>query len=249
MDLTLFVTYGRTGSTLLMRALGQHPKVLVRNPFPFETRTAQYLFLAPRLGIDPLGRPLCYEGATYQPADDLDDRMRGIAHLALQSSPFPISMWQAYYRIGPAEGRQEAVAVVEKAMGLVLAREMLGEHSGFRLISLIRDPRTTVRSIRAFNQQRGFLSFGEEEGVDTLFDRFIAFNMHALELAQLFEGRSLVVRSRGPDRPTREGGGSTARTPRIAKTSRRDATDAKRLGLRGRSHQRAQNVWHAGGEV
>lgn len=194
MDLTLIVTYGRTGSTLLMRVLGQHPNVLIRSRFPFEARTAQYLFLAQRFGIEPLGRPLSYHGATYEPAGNRDDMFREIALEAVKSTSFPASMRQAYCRIANVEGQSGVFAIVEKAMGLVLAREMLEEFGSFRLISLIRNPRMTVRSIHAFNRRRGFLSFGEEAGVDVLMDNVIAFNLDAVQLAQIFAGRSHIVR-------------------------------------------------------
>lgn len=194
MDLTLVVTYGRTGSTLLMRVLRQHPKILVRGSFPFEARTAQYLYLAQRFGIEPLGRPLCYDGATYVPAGDQDNTFHEIALEAVKSARFPASMRNAYHRISESESRSEAIAVVEKAAGLVLASEMMQQFRNFRSISLIRDPRTTVRSIQAFNRRRGFLSFGEEAGLERLMNLVIAFNLRALELAQNFAGRSLVVR-------------------------------------------------------
>lgn len=194
MNLTLVVTYGRTGSTLLMRILGQHPNLLVRNRFPFEARTSQYLFLAQRFGVEPLGRPLCYDGATYEPAGDQDDTFRRIALEAVKSARFPTSMRNAYRQIGESENRLEPVAIVEKASGLTLAREILDEFPSFRAIALIRDPRATVRSIRAFNQRRGFLSFGEEVGYQLLMTRVVGFTEQLLRLYKEFSGRSLVVR-------------------------------------------------------
>lgn len=194
MDLTLLVTYGRSGSTLLMRVMRQHPKILVRAPFPFETRTAQYLFLASQADGLPPAHPLSHGGGTYLITGSNDTEFREIATEALKSDPFPLSMQRTYAWVAEHEGRPDATIIAEKALGQALVREMLDRHSSFRLVSLIRDPRTTVRSIRAFNRRRGFLSFGEEHGLASLLDRVISFNVHALQLVQRYEGRSLMVR-------------------------------------------------------
>lgn len=66
-------SYGRSGSTLLMRALAAHHKIAARAVFPYETRMAQHLFLCYREGMRfPPFTPVKFQHSEYRAWIDSD---------------------------------------------------------------------------------------------------------------------------------------------------------------------------------
>lgn len=192
----LFVaSYGRSGSTLLMRALQAHPQIILRNFFPYETRFAQYGFIA---GERLLALPATVEdaGIIYHPFPPEDEASRRWLNTRLN---MPVTghglepSREYYHTVQQWHGKPAAQWFAEKSIGLHLLRRLLAQWPA-AAIGLLRDPRDTFVSVKFFNRKRGFLSFGEEEGEHELFRQIIIFHKAWRNLAEEFPDRLLTIR-------------------------------------------------------
>jgi hypothetical protein len=197
--LALVVTYGRSGSTLLMQGMARHPDVLMARYHPFEHRIAQYLLAARDANAEVDGMCLELGGASIFAARPRDWRIRLALGLASRKRLFGVGAtpdaWtaaEAVYR-AVCRGRPGRRAVIlEKSVGLAFPQRIRAAWPWTRLVVLLRDPRSVFFSVKAFNRRRGYLSFGEEEGEEALFRRIVQFSTVAD--AQASAGSALRIR-------------------------------------------------------
>lgn len=186
----LVTTLGRTGSTLLMHLLAQHPAVAVHGPFPYEARVASYWasvcagLSAPSSYLQALAavdsRRFWWTGHTAFAAEtfiDQDDGARWLGGAALEElGRFARGQIAGFYAVSAqAQGKAgELRRFAEKRLpGRRLQIALAELFPSGRELHLVRDFRDMVASISAFNRKRaqhGFGSaFGEgKEHVDNL---------------------------------------------------------------------------------
>lgn len=127
---------GRSGSTLLMQLLGTSNEIAFDRAYPFEHRYLEYF-------LNLLNEPVSFDP---QIIDRMALRDAGFRHL-----------WLAFSEV--VRARQPAARLyAEKIAGDfgIVAKSGLD----YRLLQLVRDPRDTFASIRAFDRRRGFYGFG-----------------------------------------------------------------------------------------
>ncbi|WP_188394030.1 sulfotransferase [Mesorhizobium sp. SARCC-RB16n] len=196
MNLTIVVSYGRSGSTIFMRMLRENPAFLIRQVFPYESRTSQYLFAASKVGLPPDLSPVTYQEATYDFAQDGDEAVWDFGRQLNKLKPGdPIAFSRLMLNhVADVEHNTEAVHSVEKGIGVDLAREIAEVRQDVKLIFLIRDPRSIYYSVKSFNKKRGIISFGEEAGDNVLYQRIVQFVQYVRWLSLRTAGRSIVLR-------------------------------------------------------
>lgn len=152
---------GRSGSTLLMQLLGTSEEIAFDSIYPFEHRYLVYLLHL----LTPLGE-------SFEPKRDMSDaelllRPAGrygpipfdpqiVDRVALRDAAFR-HIWCAFSEVVRAQ-QPAARFYSEKMEGdfEILIKSGLD----YRLLQLVRDPRDTFASIRAFDKRRGFYGFG-----------------------------------------------------------------------------------------
>jgi Sulfotransferase family len=174
----LVTSWGRTGTTWLLRLLGEHPGILVSGGYPYEDRPAVYWMhllkvlsessasdavttvedythdLA-RIGrhpvnlAPPIGNETAFEWFGSRYTNDL-------IHLCRES------IQGLYASIADREGLSEARYFAEKVHPIHVPRTAWNLYPNTREVILVRDFRDVLCSIRAFNARRGFAAFGEE---------------------------------------------------------------------------------------
>lgn len=127
---------GRSGSTLLMQLLGTSNEIAFDRTYPFEHRYLEYF-------LRVLNKPIPFD-------PQIIDR------LALRDAAFR-HMWFAFCEVVRAQ-QPAARFYAEKVSGdfEILTKSGID----YRLLQLVRDPRDTFTSIRAFDKRRGFYGFG-----------------------------------------------------------------------------------------
>jgi Sulfotransferase family len=172
-------TYGRTGSTWLMRLLDQHPAILAYRPFEYEPRAVSYwteilgTLSAPASYLQPLATNLSSEnwwlGGESVPMDLPPPDQQVEAELA-QVGPEKIAAL-CKERI---TGFYEAVAASQKKpQPQYFAEKVAPDPAIWRLttelfpatqeVILVRDFRDMACSILAYNQKTKVTSFGREK--------------------------------------------------------------------------------------
>jgi hypothetical protein len=152
---------GRSGSTLLMQLLGTSNEIAFDRAYPFEHRYLEhFLHLLTPLGESPdpkrdsSGVKLSRRPAGRFGSIPFDPQI--VECGALRDVAFG-DMWFDFSEVVRA---QQPVArfYAEKLVGDFMLLTKSGLE--FRLLQLVRDPRDTFTSIRAFDKRRGFYGFG-----------------------------------------------------------------------------------------
>ena len=208
----LVVTYGRTGSTWLMRLLGSHPDIVAYKPFEYEPRVLSYWVgvllalgaptsylqpLAARLGSD---RWWLGDNSTIDALSPPEPKLarllghEGINQLALFAQTRVRAFYQmiaALERQSPATLFAEKVAPDQRVLGTA---QWLFPTT--KCVYLVRDPRDIVLSILAYGERSQTTSFGRERVQSD--DDFVAEVDQALRhITQLHghgDGGDLMVR-------------------------------------------------------
>lgn len=161
---------GRTGSTLLMQLLATAADVVVDRVYPFENAYLPcFMDMARRVGADyradrdgtvhtlveQLGSDVCARAGSipFDPQSiERPDLQRRVLH----------NVWEAFSEAAHhmRNGRRRARYYAEKLQPGVDAAVAIDAGIPVVLIDVVRDPRDVVASIRAFNEKRGFASFG-----------------------------------------------------------------------------------------
>jgi hypothetical protein len=168
----------RTGSTWLMRVLGEHPGVVVHRRYPYETVPSRYWMhmlkvLSEPPNLFPASARRFFQGESdrigynpflYGPFQHVPDLQRWFGRtLVERQAAFCQEMVDAYYgKVASHQGQDAAVFFAEKHLPDHVPRILWEVYEGSREIFLVRDPRDMVASMVAFNRKRGFPAFGRE---------------------------------------------------------------------------------------
>lgn len=210
----LVTTLGRTGSTLLMQLLGQHPRIVVHPPFPYETRVAAFWsatfaeLSSPASYLQAVApadaRRFWWVGYAAFPAEtyvDQDAAVRMLGGRALEAmAGFVRRQVASFYETSAVlQGKAEAGAAwfAEKQLPQPARQQLhFALFPDGRAIYLVRDFRDMLASIHAFNRKRGHLDFGRASDDDD--DQYvIALARGVNDLMAAFRGageRGLLVR-------------------------------------------------------
>jgi hypothetical protein len=166
---------GRTGSTLLMRMLAGHPRILTYRPFQFEPRVASYWIGLLKALSDPasylrqlsdarnLDQPSWWLGANLPlpralPDDSIQEWMGGAGVRELAA--FCQDRIEALYRqIALDRGRDDAAYFTEKYIPGSVQPLLWELYPQAREVILVRDFRDMLSSMFAFNEKRGIQGF------------------------------------------------------------------------------------------
>lgn len=160
---------GRTGSTLLMQLLATSRDVVIDRVYPFENAYVPcFLDMAARVGA---AYQLDRDGTVHSLVAQLSSGM------VARSGAIPFEthvidradlerrtlykLWEAFSESARCKlGSMAARYYAEKLQPGVDAGAAVDAGIPVRVIDVVRDPRDVLASIRAFNKQRGFPSFG-----------------------------------------------------------------------------------------
>jgi Sulfotransferase family len=165
---------GRVGSTLLLQLLATSDEVVVDRVYPFENAYLAFFIHF----VEQLGMP--YDAARnwniHALVADID------AEASIKGGPLPFEpisvdrqelrrramrkLWEAFSEAAVIRtgGTGRVRFYAEKLIVGVDVRSVMEAHIPVVLIDLVRDPRDVFASIQAFNQARGFPSFGRLAG-------------------------------------------------------------------------------------
>ncbi len=177
----LLPSLGRSGTTLLMGLLSQHPSILVPGPHPFEFRQLSYLWHAARVLLSPADfansmHPDSFEIVNrhrigYDPYNrsEFQAQMATTGVRVWRQATFPnhlvdflkqeVDGFAAAFRQDPASAPPKYVA--DKVLVGPLITFITNLYPRSRRVFLVRDFRDVFCSARAFNRKRGSQSFGE----------------------------------------------------------------------------------------
>lgn len=175
-----------------MRQLATHPDILTRDIFPYETRMRQYMHVAALNGTQPISfAPEVLNGASFDPHHGSDTLAAQWRKALVDAEAEPADLAASYYRhIGRAQGKPMPRWVVEKGIGLAAPTSLLERDPLARAVLLLRDPRDTFFSIKAFNRKaRHSAGFGEDRGDETMFRNIVSVGKSLARLEKTFPGR------------------------------------------------------------
>lgn len=197
----MIYTPGRTGSTWLIHLLREHPQLVARKVYPYETRAGEYWMQVLKVLSDP-----CDPFHAFEPYD-CSGRVAAPPHYFeaparswTPGSGLEVNHWlgtkqvwhlatvcqrtiDEYYRqVAVHQGKHSASYFIEKYFTIgYLSRLMSSLYPQCRRVFLIRDFRDVFCSMTAFDKKRGFPGFGrrpcdsDEEFLQTLFANVTAF--------------------------------------------------------------------------
>jgi hypothetical protein len=194
---------GRTGTTLLMNVLAEHPEVIVDKFFPYETRNISYFTHLFKV----LSEPASLNYSTHP--DEFQYNFSFIGHNPFFSAPVTdrseVNQWfsqtyvenlavfcqqsiESYYqKVAQAQNNTRAKHFAEKVLPNHTARLLNEFYPQVCEIFLVRDIRDMLASIKAFNIKRNQAGFGANQYSDEM--NFIShivdgYNLLAREYSQ-----------------------------------------------------------------
>jgi hypothetical protein len=208
----MVTTLGRTGSTWLMRLLGQHPQILAYRPFEYEPRVVGYWMQVLKSVSEPasylqtlntafsdeywwLGRE-SHPSELASPADPEVHQWLGQDNIESLTAFCQNRIESFYERIAALQGQTDATYFAEKygSEGFFASiRRIIKElYPRSREILLVRDFRDVVCSILDYNAKQRFVTFGRENVRSD--EEFIErIRLHALALLHNYESRTWQV--------------------------------------------------------
>lgn len=174
----MVTSLARTGTTWLMKILGEHPAVAIHRRHPYEMVPGRYWMHTLKVLSEPANHLQSTPVSQFE-----GDRFR-IGHNPFFYGPFLASLelrrWferthverlaafcqemiDSYYRsVAAHQGQDEAGFFAEKHLPDHIQWMMWELYPSPREIFLLRDPRDMLASMVAFNEKRGYLEFGRE---------------------------------------------------------------------------------------
>ena len=186
-DLALLATYGRSGSSRLMELLRLTNACRVAGGFPYEVRSVQFgVLCALGMGEVQADGAILFGGFSYRPPAAPWD---GEA-----SEAFRQRILRDHEHLRPYEGIGDGRGpIAEKAVGLDLVSRLAETQSPAHIVLIDRDPRDVFLSVLAFNQRRGHVSFGAEDGPLVLARRIAGYYEAVAALRRRYRERTRVV--------------------------------------------------------
>ncbi len=191
---------GRSGTTLLMRYLLNHPQVVAHNAYPYEIRMMSYQFHAMSImksradhersahpdhftdseysiGFNPYYSPGAY-GETVA-------RWFGGEYITELAKFCTRSIESFYKTLAAAQDKPGAEYFAEKVQPFAGRDLQWTLYPDSRALLIVRDPRDRHCSVSAFNKKRGQTGFGYERGLSE--EQFVerTYNFFKFELAAL----------------------------------------------------------------
>jgi hypothetical protein len=186
---------GRSGTTLLMRTLSNHPQMVVYDQYPYEMRMMSYMFHTfgvlsaradhnsshpdyfltdfSRIGFNPFHAPALYN----------DTVINWFNQQYLEEvSAFSMRSTESFYRtLANAQHKAKPKYFAEKVVPYIRNQYQWTLYPQSKALLLVRDLRDLHCSVRSFNQKRGFASFGyeksdSEEEFINITERIFRFN-------------------------------------------------------------------------
>jgi hypothetical protein len=204
----IVTTQGRSGSTWVMRVLGQHHSIVTCPHAEFEARVGTYWahvcmalsdpnsYLQPLVIALPTGRWWLgcntTEAAPYVRDPKIVNYLGGTGVRSL--SAFCQQQLETFYRtVGAAGGSGGAKYFAEKYLTDPFVRNILWEwYPGTREVVLVRDPRDIFCSIESFNAKRGYAAFDRDRFKDEReYMRSLVRQSHVL--MRIYEARRTAV--------------------------------------------------------
>jgi hypothetical protein len=212
----MIYTPGRTGSTWLIHHLIEHPQIVARRIYPYETRTGEYWMQVLKVLTDPsgphdefesqewagvVGRPMHYLGAPLRsliPDRGIElNRWLGSTHVEHIANVCQRSVDGYYKQVAIHQGKVEALFFVEKFFEVnYLSRIMSTLYPKCREIFLIRDFRDMFCSMLAFSSRNRSSTFGRgcEDSDDDFLQTLQRRIMSLIGEWETRASRSLLVR-------------------------------------------------------
>jgi hypothetical protein len=165
---------GRSGTTLLMRYLSNHPQVVAYDRYPYEMRIMSYFLQVMgvlssradhinsahptnfysdqyRVGFNPFYAPM-YGGTVEHWFNQ---------HYLEELATFSLRSIDSFYQtLAASQQKRGVVYFAEKVVAVIRNQYQWTLYPGGRAILLMRDLRDRHSSVLAFNEKRGFNSFG-----------------------------------------------------------------------------------------
>jgi hypothetical protein len=174
----ILTSLGRTGTTLVMRLLSAHPRVVTHDTFPYEIGPAKYWLHTLLVLAEPANHR---ESST--PEHFFED-MWHVGHNPFHTAPMTDSaavrrvlgrdvvhrlaafvqesIDDFYTAVAADQGKPQATFFAEKFHPDRLSRTAWDLYPDARELILVRDPRDMIASIYAFNAKRGTIGFGRD---------------------------------------------------------------------------------------
>ena len=205
-------TYGRTGSTWLMRLFDQHPATLAYRPFEYEPRTVSYwlsvlgALSAPGSYMQPLATTFSSEHwwlgdasvptELPRPDEAIEDQLAraGVEDLAILCRERIRSFYEA---VAVAQSKPQPRYFVEKVAPQPWVWRLLGElFPAARELILVRDFRDMACSILSYNEKMKVTSFGRERAAsdDDFIDQLRVTADNLVAHRRRHEDSALVLR-------------------------------------------------------
>lgn len=151
----MVTSVGRSGSTLLMQYLAEHPEIVVRDVYPMEATIARKIFA--RLPEQSLNEVSEDVRGTSDRIELLPASMRRAGARAL------VQAATAYSAISKMQGGAPEMAHFYAEKNLAPEWLVWELCPSAREIVLVRDPRDMICSSLAFNAKRGRVAFGRQD--------------------------------------------------------------------------------------
>jgi hypothetical protein len=208
----MLTTLGRSGSTWVIRLLGQHSQIVAYRPFQYEPRVGSYWMQILKTLSEPANYLAPVTGLDWLSFDEVGNNLWQTSSEPSLKVPklmdSQIQQWlnqegiealvgfcqgriDAFYRqVAMVQGETEPVYFAEKYVTDCIIPVLTGEiYPRAREVILVRDLRDVITSILAYNAKRGYSAFGREH-LDSDEDYIYRMRPSALHLLESWKPRS-----------------------------------------------------------